>query len=251
MGKNGWLLLTHLKPRAEGYETEILTKFTLRYPINHIACMWKPQTFNTITVWVIVSDESRARRLATAIFHGTSPQGEQSSTVGSRRSANGWIASEIYYFWARKSQQRRAMWPLREGREIWGVDGAFASISWHRDCVRDGVAPSANELAWFYKGFRHRSRRRRSQSVKSSRSVEWTYDREHETHGIRTFVRQSGSLARYMTWQTTSCPVLFRSHSACVPRMRLWVLQIYRCEFGYRMRLSRPQITELCVNLTV
>ncbi len=35
------------------------------------------------------SDESRARRLTAAILHGTSPQGEQSSTVGSRRSANG------------------------------------------------------------------------------------------------------------------------------------------------------------------
>ncbi len=95
-----------------------------------------------------------------------SPQGEQSSTVGSRRSANGWIASEICSYWARKLQQRRAMWPLREGREIWGVDGTFASMSWRRCGVRDGVAPSANELAWFYRGFRHRSRRRHSQSVK-------------------------------------------------------------------------------------
>ncbi len=82
---------------------------------------------------------------------------------GSRRSANGWSQKVS---WARKSQQRRAMWPLHEGREIWGVDGAFASISWRRHCVRDGVAPSANELAWFYRGFRHRSRRRRSRSVK-------------------------------------------------------------------------------------
>ncbi len=57
----------------------------------------------------------------------------------------------ICNYWARKSQQRRVMWPLREGREIWGVDGTFASISWRRDCVRDGVAPSANELAWFYR----------------------------------------------------------------------------------------------------
>ncbi len=54
--------------------------------------------------------------------------------------------------WARKSQQRRVMGPLREGREIWGVDGAFASMSWRRHCVRDGVAPPANELAWFYMG---------------------------------------------------------------------------------------------------
>ncbi len=36
----------------------------------------------------------------------------------------------ICSYWARKSQQRRVMWPLREGREIWGVDGAFAIMSW-------------------------------------------------------------------------------------------------------------------------
>ncbi len=45
----------------------------------------------------------------------------------------------ICSYWARKSQQRRVMWQLREG--VFGVD-----------CVRDAVAPSANELAWFYMG---------------------------------------------------------------------------------------------------
>ncbi len=59
---------------------------------------------------------------------------------------------------------------------------------------------------------------------------------------------QSGSLSHCMTWRTTSCTILFLSHSACVPRMRLWVLKICRCEFGYRMRLSRPLKTVLCVN---
>ncbi len=161
-GKRGWLLLKHLKPRAEGFEMEILAKCAFRNPINRIACMWKPQTLNTLT-----RNKSSARRLTTAISHGTSPRGEQSSTVGSRWSANGESVSEIQYFWARKSQNRRAVWLLREGREIWGVDGAFASISWRRECVRGGVAPSANELPWLYKGFRHRSRRRHSQSVKS------------------------------------------------------------------------------------
>ncbi len=43
------------------------------------------------------------------------------------------------------------------------------------------------------------------------------------------------SSSHCMTWQTTSCPVLFCSHSTCFPRIRLWVLKIYRCEFGYRM----------------
>ncbi len=68
---------------------------------------------------------------------------------GSRRSADGWSQKGKL---GQKSQQRRVMWPLREGREIWGVDGAFASMTWRHHCVRDGVAPSANELAWFYMG---------------------------------------------------------------------------------------------------
>ncbi len=59
--------------------------------------MRKPQTLYTLTVWVIASDGSRARRLKAAILHGTSPQREQSSTVGSRRSANRSFASKIWY----------------------------------------------------------------------------------------------------------------------------------------------------------
>ncbi len=97
---------------------------------------------------VIASDESRARRLTTAIFHGTSPRGERSSTEA---------VAEVQMVIAKgklgqKSQQRRVIWPLREGREIWGVDGAFASMTWRRHCVRDGIAPSVNELPWFYMG---------------------------------------------------------------------------------------------------
>ncbi len=42
--------------------------------------MQKPQALNALTVWVFVSDETRARRLTAAKFHGTSPRGEQSST---------------------------------------------------------------------------------------------------------------------------------------------------------------------------
>ncbi len=41
------------------------------------------------------------RRLTTAIFHGTSPRGEQSYAVCSRRSTNGESVSEKLY-WARK-----------------------------------------------------------------------------------------------------------------------------------------------------
>ncbi len=75
--------------------------------------------------------------------------------------------------------------------------------------------------------------------------------RKHKHTVDAAFVQQSGSLSHCVMWWTTSCPVLFRSHSARVPRMWLWVLKIYRCEFGYRMRLSCPKITVLCVNVTV
>ncbi len=101
MGKNGWLFFEHLKPRAEGSETEILTKCTFWNPIYRLACMRKPQTFNTLTVRVIARDKSSTRRLTTALFHGTSPRGEQSSAVCSCRSANGESVSEKLY-WARK-----------------------------------------------------------------------------------------------------------------------------------------------------
>ncbi len=79
-GKNGGFPFTILKPRAEGYETEIVTNFAFRGPINRVMFMRKPQALNALTVWVFASDETRARRLTTAKLHGTSPRGEQSST---------------------------------------------------------------------------------------------------------------------------------------------------------------------------
>ncbi len=79
-GKNGGFPLTILKPRAEGYETEILANLAFRGPVNRVTCMQKPQALNALTVWVFASDETRARRLTAAILHGTSPRGEQSST---------------------------------------------------------------------------------------------------------------------------------------------------------------------------
>ncbi len=72
--------LTILKPRAEGYETEIVANLAFRGPINRVMCMRKPQALNALTVWVFASDEMRARQLTAAKLHGTSPRGEQSST---------------------------------------------------------------------------------------------------------------------------------------------------------------------------
>ncbi len=57
-GKNGGFPLTILKPRAEGYETEIVANLAFRGPINHVTCMRKPQALNALTVWVFASDET-------------------------------------------------------------------------------------------------------------------------------------------------------------------------------------------------
>ncbi len=79
-GKFGVFTFIILKPRAEGYETEIVANFAVRGPINCLTCMRKTQTQNTLTVWVFASDETRARWHTAAKFHGTSPRGEQTST---------------------------------------------------------------------------------------------------------------------------------------------------------------------------
>ncbi len=79
-GNNGGFPFIILKPRAEVYETEIVANFAFRGPINRFTCMRKPQALNALTVWVFASDETCARRLTAAKLHGTSPQGEQSST---------------------------------------------------------------------------------------------------------------------------------------------------------------------------
>ncbi len=47
------------KPRAEGYETEILANLAFQGPVNRVTCMRKPQALNTLTVWVFASDETR------------------------------------------------------------------------------------------------------------------------------------------------------------------------------------------------
>ncbi len=87
--KFGGFTFIILKPRAEGYETEIVANFAVRGPINRLTCMRKTQAQNTLTVWVFASDETRARRNTASKLHGTSPRGETKFHWGSRRSANG------------------------------------------------------------------------------------------------------------------------------------------------------------------
>ncbi len=151
-GKNGWLLFKNLKPRAEGSEMEIFTKFTFRYSVNRLACMRKPQTFYTLTVRVIARDKASTRRLTMAIFHGTSPRGEQCSAdaVAEVRMDESTIEN-----WARKTSNRRASmaasWRQRNLRSRWRVR-QYKLTTWV--CQGRLSAPSANELAWFYTGFR-------------------------------------------------------------------------------------------------
>ncbi len=97
-----------------------------------------PQTFNTLTVWVILCGSVRMA------------VDREENKVPLYAVANGESVSEIRNI-GPENRNRRAAWPIHEGREIWGVDGAFADISWRRECVKGGVAPSANELAWFYR----------------------------------------------------------------------------------------------------
>ncbi len=63
--------------------------------------MRKTHKFNTLTVRVIARNEASTRQLTATILHGTSQQGEQSSTIA---------VAEV--------QTEGLIWPLREGREI-------------------------------------------------------------------------------------------------------------------------------------
>ncbi len=76
--------------------------------------MRKPQTFNTLTVRVIARDKASTRRLTTAILHGTSPRGEQGSAdaVAEVQMEKSKMIERL----GQKNRNRRAKWPLREGR---------------------------------------------------------------------------------------------------------------------------------------
>ncbi len=72
----------------------------------------------------------------------------------------------------------KAVWPLREGREIWGVDGVFAGISWHREYV--GAASRHQPMNWL-DSIRASDNRHAEGVPKAWRAFtqrKWTYDRE-------------------------------------------------------------------------
>ncbi len=140
-GKNGWIPFKNLKPRAEGFETEVLTKCTFGDAENHLTCMRKPHTFYTLTVSVVARDEARTRRLRATIFHCTSPQGERSSTTAVTEVQQRNILNNKQNR-ARKISTNGLIWPLREGREVWEVweaDGTFASIRRRHENVEGGI----------------------------------------------------------------------------------------------------------------
>ncbi len=80
--------------------------------------MRKPQTFNTLTVWVITRDKASTRQLTTAILHGTSPRGEQGSADAVAEVQMEKSTKLIRKDQARKIATEGLIWPLREGREI-------------------------------------------------------------------------------------------------------------------------------------
>ncbi len=78
--ENGWLLFTHLKPKAEGYETEILTKLHS----NHKTACVNPKHIIYLSVRVIASDESRTRHGGIALLHRNHEVGEVSGRCVSK-----------------------------------------------------------------------------------------------------------------------------------------------------------------------
>ncbi len=101
-----------LKPRAEGYETEIVANFAVRGPINRLTCMRKTQAQNTLTVWVFASDETRARweNSDETPWHFTARRNK----VPLRQSPKcKWIIARV-----RNRNNEGQCGPLREGREI-------------------------------------------------------------------------------------------------------------------------------------
>ncbi len=173
-GNNGGFPFIILKPRAEGYETEIVANFAFRGPINHFTCMRKPQALNALTVWVFASYETRARRLTAAKLHGTSPRGEQSSTeavaevqMDNRKGSSG---SEI----ATTKGNVTASWRQRNLRSGWRVRQYDLTTSL-RQRWRRAISQWIGVILY---GFSDSSRSRRSRSVQ--RSVV-TYEREHNS----------------------------------------------------------------------
>ncbi len=87
---------------------------------------------NTFTVWVVArnEEEDETRWLAAGSVEDpcTPPRGEHRSTIAVAEVQMKKISKKLFEYRARKSATEGLIWPLCEGREICGADGAFASI---------------------------------------------------------------------------------------------------------------------------
>ncbi len=179
---------------------EICTKFAFWYPVNRLACMRKPQTFNTLTVRVITRNKASTRRLTMAILHGTSPRGEQGSADAVAK-VQIEKSTKIIERLGQKNCNRRAnmaaSWRQRNLRNRWHVR-QYKMTPW----VCQGRLSRHQPMNWhdFIRASGNRDAQGHSQSVKSSRSVEWTYDRElHQwwpSANERQIYRAEGSSGR-------------------------------------------------------
>ncbi len=70
-------------------------------------CMQKNNIFYTLTVRVVACDEVRTLRLTPMIFHGTSPQGKQSSTTAVAEVQTKKNPEKAIEIGPEKSQQKR------------------------------------------------------------------------------------------------------------------------------------------------
>ncbi len=141
--KFGGFAFIILKPRAEGYETEIVANFAVRGPINRLTCMRIAQTQNTLTVWVFASDETRARWHTAAKFHGTSPRGEQSSTeaVAEVQMNNRWL---VIWVRNRNNEGRCSRFVKAEKSEEWMA----RSPVWPDDVIASETASRHQPMNW-------------------------------------------------------------------------------------------------------
>ncbi len=122
-------------------------------------------------------DEAWTRRLTATIFHCTSPQGERSSTAAVAEVHRRNILNNDRNQ-ARKIATEGLIWPLREGREIWGADGVFASIRRRHENV-EGNIRAINQLNDVINtSFRQSAHPGAFPKHLSLRSIEWTYERE-------------------------------------------------------------------------
>ncbi len=165
--KFGGFTFIILKPRAEGYETEIVANFAVRGPINRLTCVRKTQTQNTLTVWVFASDETRARWHTAAKFHGTSPRGEQSSTEAvaevqmDNRKVIRWVGN-------RNNEGRCGRFVKAEKSEEWMA----RSPVWPDDVIASETASRHQPMNWRDSIWVQDSvTRRRSRCVKLSNAV--------------------------------------------------------------------------------